>query len=60
MSTVRGDLDGVVWYSVEGQPPQSLKAGDTVPEGVSLGDHVVAKPKDAEAKPRQTRRKSST
>jgi hypothetical protein len=49
VSTVRADFEGVVWYVVENGSPQSLKAGDEIPEGLSLGDHVVAAEVDDEA-----------
>lgn len=39
MSKIREDLDGVV-YLPDGR---KLSAGDTVPEGVELGEHVLAK-----------------
>lgn len=42
MSKVREDLVGVVWYTVDGGEARSLKAGDAVPEGVELGDHLLA------------------
>ena len=39
---VRADLVGVVWcHSDQGQLI-SLKAGDRVPPGVQLGDHVLS------------------
>lgn len=39
MAKIRDDLDGVV-YLDDGR---KLAAGDTVPDGVELGEHVLAK-----------------
>ena len=40
MAQIRGDLIGVVWVEADGHAI-ALKAGDPVPEGVTLGDHVL-------------------
>ncbi|QHJ86345.1 hypothetical protein SEA_KUWABARA_8 [Gordonia phage Kuwabara] len=37
MAKIRDDLEGVVYVS-----GQVLKAGDTIPDGVEVGDHLVA------------------
>jgi hypothetical protein len=43
MGTVRGDLVGVVYVSVGGGVV-ALKAGDTIPDGVELGEHLIEHP----------------
>lgn len=54
MAKIREDLSGVV--SVDGV---NLKAGDTVPSGVTVGDHVLAQEKPAEEKPKPRRKADS-
>lgn len=50
MAKIRDDLVGVVDAgNVTGDGRLSLRAGDEVPEGVVVGDHVLAQ--DAPAKP---------
>jgi hypothetical protein len=61
MAKIRDDLVGVVDAgNVTGDGRLSLKAGDTVPEGVSVGDHVLAEEKPSkpaeEEKPKRGRR----
>lgn len=52
---IRADLVGVV--HVPGQIGVTLKAGDEVPEGVDLGDHLFeAEPATAPAKPTRSRK----
>ncbi len=46
MAKIREDLAGVV--SVGGL---NLKAGDVVPDGVTVGDHVLAKQEKPKAEP---------
>ncbi|MCH5645158.1 hypothetical protein [Gordonia sp. ABSL49_1] len=41
MAKIRDDLEGVVWVDVDGTPVK-LVAGDTVPDGVAVGVHVLA------------------
>lgn len=53
MAKIRDDLQGVV--SVDGV---NLSAGDAVPDGVTVGDHVLAQEKTAEEKPKRNTRKS--
>ena len=61
MAKIREDLVGVVDAG-----EHALKAGDTVPDGVTVGDHVLAAekpaPKDepAEDKPKTVRRTRKT
>lgn len=50
MAKIRDDLQGVV--SVDGR---NLKAGDTVPADVTVGDHVLAQ---EEEKPKRQSRKA--
>lgn len=42
MAAIRDDLEGVVSAYDEGGVPVILKAGDNVPDGVIVGDHVLA------------------
>lgn len=42
---IRGDFEGVVY--VDGK---ALKAGDEVPEGVDVGDHLFDPPKQSAKK----------
>lgn len=42
MAKIRGDLDGVVVALGENGQPIILRAGDNVPKGVEVGDHVLA------------------
>ena len=49
MAKIREDLVGVV--SVGGL---NLKAGDVVPDGVTVGDHVLAPQEKPKAEPVQT------
>lgn len=51
---IRADLVGVV--HVPGQIGVTLKAGDEVPEGVDLGDHLFDEPATAPAKPARSRK----
>lgn len=46
---IRADLVGVV--HVPGQIGVTLKAGDEVPEGVDLGDHLFDQPATEPAEP---------
>lgn len=49
MAKIRKDLVGSVLVTLPGQSdPVALVAGDKVPDGVELGDHVLA-PKEAKA-----------
>ena len=41
MQTIREDLVGVVLVATENGAPIMLKAGDEVPEGVTVGDHLT-------------------
>ena len=41
MQTIREDLVGVVFVATENGSPIMLKAGDEVPEGVTVGDHLT-------------------
>ena len=50
---VRSDLEGVVWVRL-GASPVMLQAGDEIPDGVSLGEHLVEKPRG-----KTTRRKAA-
>lgn len=60
MAKIREDLVGVVDAGdVIGNGRLALKAGDTVPEGVVVGDHVLAEEKPA-AEPKRGRRKSDS
>lgn len=48
MAKIRKDLVGSVLVILPGESdPTTLVAGDTVPDGVELGDHVLAPEKDA-------------
>ena len=38
---IRKDLVGVVFVATENGSPIMLKAGDEVPEGVTVGDHLT-------------------
>ena len=40
---IRDDLDGVVYVHLSGGGVACLTAGDTVPDGVTVGDHLIAK-----------------
>ena len=40
MAKIRDDLVGVVYVEVEGDRVM-LRAGDDIPDGVSLGDHLL-------------------
>ncbi|MFF7681472.1 hypothetical protein ACFZA2_01835 [Microbacterium sp. NPDC007973] len=42
MAKIRDDLDGVVVAVGETGQPIILRAGDTIPKGVEVGDHVRA------------------
>lgn len=41
MATIRNDLVGVVYVVVD-HNRTALRAGDTVPGGVEIGDHLLA------------------
>lgn len=41
MAKIRDDLEGVVWFDVDGKKVK-LAAGDTVPEGIEVGDHLLS------------------
>lgn len=43
---IRSDLDGVVYVRTTGGDVACLKAGDTVPDGVDVGDHLAEKESD--------------
>ena len=45
MAKVRDDFEGVVTAYDEGGQPVVLAAGDDIPAGVEVGDHVVAETK---------------
>lgn len=45
MASVRDDLDGVVTAYDAAGVPVTLSAGDDIPEGVEVGEHVLAGPK---------------
>ena len=70
MARIKADLVGVVYvYGPDGSAlPEPLAAGDDVPEGVTVGDHLLdAKAKDAgettassTAKPAAARKPSGT
>lgn len=53
MAKIRDDLQGVV--SADGV---NLSAGDEVPDGVTVGDHVLAAEKPVEDKPKRQSRKA--
>lgn len=38
---IRSDLDGVVYVHTAGGGVACLKAGDTVPDGMEVGDHLI-------------------
>lgn len=64
MATIREDLDGVTVVP-GGDGLIVLQAGDVVPEGVSVGDHLLEPEPESEpepeAKPRtRTKRQAST
>ncbi len=42
MAKIKDDLDGVVTAFDEAGQPVVLNAGDDVPSGVEVGDHVLA------------------
>lgn len=42
MSKIRADLEGVVAVTIAPGVVKNLAAGDDVPEGVTVGDHVLA------------------
>lgn len=44
MPTIRADLVGVVVIPGDGGVPTVLKAGDTVPDGVTVGEHLIDEP----------------
>lgn len=46
---VRSDLVGVVWVNVDGEL-KSLAAGDTIPDGVTVGDHITGPDESGPAK----------
>ena len=41
MAKIRDDLEGVVWFDVDGQKVK-IAAGDTVPDGIEVGDHLLS------------------
>ncbi|OBB45668.1 hypothetical protein A5754_09140 [Mycolicibacterium fortuitum] len=43
---IRDDLEGVVYVHTAGGGVACLKAGDTVPVGVEVGDHLTEKDSD--------------
>lgn len=49
---IRGDLDGVVYVA-----GMVLAAGDTIPDGVTVGDHLIEKEKAGAAS--KSRRRGS-
>lgn len=49
MGSIRSDLVGVVFVSTEGGDVLRLAAGDAIPEGVTVGDHLIAAKAKAEA-----------
>lgn len=59
MSTVRGDLVGVV-YVHAGDGAVRLSAGDTIPDGVEVGEHLIASEgEDADGARKPGRRRST-
>lgn len=42
MASVRDDLEGVVTAYDAAGVPVTLSAGDDIPEGVEVGEHVLA------------------
>lgn len=46
MTAIRDDLDGVVYVDVAGTRVM-LRAGDEVPDGVTVGDHLLDRSDDA-------------
>jgi hypothetical protein len=50
MAKVRDDLEGVVTAYDEGGVAVTLSAGDDIPAGVEVGDHVIGDAKKAPAK----------
>lgn len=44
---IRSDLKGVVYVQSEGGVA-CLAAGDTVPDGVDVGEHLTAEPEDGD------------
>lgn len=47
---IRGDLDGVVYVHAAGGGLVVLSAGDTVPDGVQVGEHLVEDGPKSESK----------
>ena len=43
---IRDDLEGVVYVHTAGGGVACLKAGDTVPDGAEVGDHLTEKDSD--------------
>ncbi len=42
MGSIRSDLVGVVFIQTDGGDVVRLSAGDEIPEGVVVGDHLIA------------------
>ena len=56
---IRGDLDGVVYVRLSDGGVACLQAGDTVPDGVDVGGHLINEGKDSDAgQPRRRRNPS--
>lgn len=51
MAKIRDDLDGVVLQYGEDGELHTLRAGDDVPDGVFVGDHLTAAPDRDEPEP---------
>lgn len=73
MPTIRTDLIGVTTVNDPDGGILILSAGDEIPEGVTVGDHLIAEadesaadaagdeiPEGAEAKPQARRRRTTT
>ena len=50
---IRDDLEGVVYVRSDDGTLTTLKAGDTVPSGIEVGDHLAA-PVNRGGRPRKS------
>lgn len=48
MAKIREDLEGVVYVSGEDGAPVSLKAGDVIPKGATVGAHLTDEAAEAD------------
>ena len=53
---IRSDLEGVVYVHTAGGGVACLSAGDTVPDGVEVGDHLTEKDSDGSTGVKRGRR----